>query len=235
MDFIKHKVKKGESLSVIAKKYGIPARDWKKLYDHPKNAAFRKLRPDPSLIEPKDEIFVPKVSGKDIDDEMKALQSMLDQLRSMPPSIKSLVMEAKRMGKEAQRITKNGAVIQADIKKLRGMAAVHKSEVKTMDAMSTRVDRDAKASPADSPKSFAQFQKRQAALASLINTLKTIDEADKHLRKDPNKAMFAVGALGKDMAKIEKLTNDWTKAHADAIKEIEAQMKKLQSERKQTI
>ncbi len=235
MEFIKHSVKKGENLTKIAKAYGFAGGDWVKIYKHPKNAAFRKLRPDPNLIQPKDELFIPGTPGKQIDEELKALQSMLVQLQSMPVSLKKITMEAQRMNKEALRITKTGAVIQSDIQKMRGMQALHRSEVQIMDALATKCSNDAKGCVADSPKSFAVFQQRQAALGKLINTLKTIDEADKHLRRDPRKAMFAVGTVNKDMDKIRKLTAEWTKAHNDAVKEIETRIKELGGERKLTV
>ncbi len=235
MDFIKHTVKKGENLTKIAKKYGFAGGDWKKIYDHPKNAAFRKLRPNPDMIEPKDTLMVPAKPGKEIDAEVKALGAMRVKLLSMPVSLKKIMMQAQRMNKETMRISKNGAMIQSDIQQLRGMQALHRSEVVILDKMTTQCQADAKSCVAESPKSFAIFQKRQEALAKLINTLKTIDDAEKHLRSDPKKAMFAVDGLNKDVIKITKLTAEWTKAHNDALKEIDARMKSLETERKQTI
>lgn len=234
MDFIKHTVKQGESLSKIAANYGFAPRDWDKLYSHPKNAPLRKLRPDPDHIEAKDVVFVPATPGKEIEDELKSLQSMRVQLETMPVSLKKILMETKRMAKEAARIGKSGAMIQSDIQVLRGMQAVHKSEITTIDKLTTKCDKDAKSCVADSPRSFALFQQRQKALAQLINTLKTIDEADKHLRRDPKKALFAVGVLNKDLVKITRLTADWSKAHDDALKEIDARMKALNADRKDT-
>ncbi|MBB94777.1 MAG: hypothetical protein CML68_09265 [Rhodobacteraceae bacterium] len=52
-----HTVKKGDTLSKIAKKYGIKSA--KALYDDPANAKFRKLRPNPDLIEPGDKVTIP--------------------------------------------------------------------------------------------------------------------------------------------------------------------------------
>ncbi|KIN62458.1 N-acetylmuramoyl-L-alanine amidase [Sulfitobacter noctilucicola] len=235
MDFIKHSVKKGETLSKIATNYGFAARDWDKIYNHPKNAPLRKLRPDPDHIEPKDIIILPAIPGKKIDDELKSLGAMRDKLETMPLSVKKITMEAKRMNKEAMRITKSGQMIQSDIQVLRGMQALHKSEITAIDSVTAKAVKEAKAGPADSPKAFALFQQRQEALAKLINTLKTIDEADKHMRRDPKKAMFAIGVLNKDMVKIEKLTTEWTKAHNDALKEINGRMKELSAERKNTV
>src|SRR5262245_55542967 len=53
-----HTVKKGESRSLIAKNNGID--DWRVIYDHEKNAEFRKKRPDPNLIYENDSVFVPE-------------------------------------------------------------------------------------------------------------------------------------------------------------------------------
>lgn len=52
-----HTVVRGESLSLIARKYGVDS--WRRLYDHPDNASFRMLRPNPNLIYPGDRIAIP--------------------------------------------------------------------------------------------------------------------------------------------------------------------------------
>lgn len=52
-----HVVKRGEWLSTIAEHYGFA--DWKIIYNHADNSAFRKLRPNPNVIEPGDKIFIP--------------------------------------------------------------------------------------------------------------------------------------------------------------------------------
>lgn len=56
-----HVVKSGEYLSLIAQKYKIP--DWKTIYFHANNAAFRGKRPNPDLIYPGDVLYVP--DGRD--------------------------------------------------------------------------------------------------------------------------------------------------------------------------
>lgn len=53
-----HTVARGETLSLIARKYGIL--DWRALYEHPQNASFRAFRPDPDLILPGDRIVIPQ-------------------------------------------------------------------------------------------------------------------------------------------------------------------------------
>ncbi len=52
-----HTVARGESLSLIARKYGVDS--WRKVYYAPQNAGFRAKRPNPNLIHPGDRIFVP--------------------------------------------------------------------------------------------------------------------------------------------------------------------------------
>src|ERR1051325_8947818 len=52
-----HVVKKGESLSTIARQYGHS--DWKAIYDHPANAGFKKKRPNPNVIHPGDVVVIP--------------------------------------------------------------------------------------------------------------------------------------------------------------------------------
>jgi hypothetical protein len=52
-----HSARAGETLSKIANQYGF--RNWRIIYDHPRNSAFRQRRPNPDLIHVGDEIFIP--------------------------------------------------------------------------------------------------------------------------------------------------------------------------------
>ena len=52
-----HTVAQGEYLSLIARNYGF--RDWRPVYGRARNAEFRKKRPDPNVIYPGDEIYIP--------------------------------------------------------------------------------------------------------------------------------------------------------------------------------
>jgi len=50
-------VSRGECLSSIAKNFGIS--DWRTIYNHAENAAFRQKRPNPNIICAGDELYVP--------------------------------------------------------------------------------------------------------------------------------------------------------------------------------
>jgi LysM domain len=50
-------VRRGDTLTKIANGHGF--RNWRAIYDHPDNAAFRRLRPNPNLIYPGDVIQIP--------------------------------------------------------------------------------------------------------------------------------------------------------------------------------
>lgn len=50
-------VVQGDCLSSIAHAFGFA--DWRTIYNHGSNADFRKLRPNPNLIYPGDEIYIP--------------------------------------------------------------------------------------------------------------------------------------------------------------------------------
>lgn len=50
-------IQPGEYLSLISQRHGLSS--WNVIYDHPNNAGFRVLRPDPDLIQPGDRVFVP--------------------------------------------------------------------------------------------------------------------------------------------------------------------------------
>src|SRR4029078_409649 len=53
-----HLVKQGECLSSIAEEYGFS--DWQIIYGHGENAALRTRRPDPNLLYPGDELYIPE-------------------------------------------------------------------------------------------------------------------------------------------------------------------------------
>lgn len=52
-----HVVRLGECLSSIAAHYGLSS--WRKIYDHPRNAEFKRKRPNPNLIYVGDEVYIP--------------------------------------------------------------------------------------------------------------------------------------------------------------------------------
>ena len=52
-------VKQGDYLAKIAKEQGFG--DWKIIYDHPKNKAFKEKRPDPNILFPGDELYIPEI------------------------------------------------------------------------------------------------------------------------------------------------------------------------------
>jgi len=50
-------VQRGDTLTKIAIRHGF--RNWRVIYDHPDNAGFKRLRPNPNLIYPGDVIQIP--------------------------------------------------------------------------------------------------------------------------------------------------------------------------------
>lgn len=52
-----HVVAQGETLLTVAHHYGF--RDWHAVYDHPDNAALKSSRPNPDVLNPGDQIFIP--------------------------------------------------------------------------------------------------------------------------------------------------------------------------------
>ena len=57
-----HRVKQGECLVTIANQYGL--KDYKIIYDHPKNATFKQRRPNPNIVHPGDVLFIPDKQDK---------------------------------------------------------------------------------------------------------------------------------------------------------------------------
>jgi len=59
-----HVVKQGDCLYRIAKQYGFA--DWRTIYDHADNEAFRAKRPNPNVIFPGDEVAIPDKDTKQV-------------------------------------------------------------------------------------------------------------------------------------------------------------------------
>lgn len=57
-----HRVRQGDCISSLAARYGFES--WRSIYEHPSNADLRKTRPNPDLLYPGDEVFVPEVTTK---------------------------------------------------------------------------------------------------------------------------------------------------------------------------
>lgn len=55
-------VVQGDCLSAIAHQFGFA--DWRTIYNHGNNAEFRRLRPNPNLIFPGDELFIPDTENR---------------------------------------------------------------------------------------------------------------------------------------------------------------------------
>src|SRR3954468_13505009 len=53
-----HEVKQGETLSRLADRYHLG--DYRVIYNHPKNADFKRRRPNPDVIFPGDQVFIPE-------------------------------------------------------------------------------------------------------------------------------------------------------------------------------
>jgi hypothetical protein len=66
-----HIVKQGECLSTIALQYGFA--DYRRIYDHARNSSLRSKRPNPNLLYPGDQVFIP-------DHDVKLLDKTTDQL-----------------------------------------------------------------------------------------------------------------------------------------------------------
>jgi N-acetylmuramoyl-L-alanine amidase len=58
-------VQEGDWLSSIAKQFGIG--EWKKIYDHPKNRSFKKKYPDPNVLNPGEELWLPEPDWLEIE------------------------------------------------------------------------------------------------------------------------------------------------------------------------
>jgi hypothetical protein len=81
---MKYKVQQGECLISIAQKFGIV--DWRTIYDHPENEAFKELRQNPNMICAGDEVYIPGLEGARVKAEAnKKLTFVLRQAKAYFP------------------------------------------------------------------------------------------------------------------------------------------------------
>lgn len=57
-----HHVKAGDTIQTIARSHGF--RQWRRVFEHPKNAQLRATRPDPEVLAEGDSVFVPEVEPR---------------------------------------------------------------------------------------------------------------------------------------------------------------------------
>jgi hypothetical protein len=57
-----HVVETSETIQTIAKTYGF--RQWRRIFEHAKNASLRELRPNPDVLARGDQVFVPDLETK---------------------------------------------------------------------------------------------------------------------------------------------------------------------------
>lgn len=101
-------VQPGDTLTSIADKFQLTS--WKRISDHPNNAQFRRKRPNPNLIHPGDEVFVPDV-------EPDATSAATDQSHiytyKRPKQVLRLViedMDGKRLANTPYKLVIDGAL-----------------------------------------------------------------------------------------------------------------------------
>ncbi len=76
-----HTVKQGECFASLAEQHGFS--DYRKLYNHPRNAAIKSKRPNPNVLFPGDIVHIPEKRGKH--EVCTTGQSHTFQVRSRPP------------------------------------------------------------------------------------------------------------------------------------------------------
>jgi N-acetylmuramoyl-L-alanine amidase len=83
-----HTVEQGECLASIAARFGWS--DWRPIYQHPQNASFRQLRPNPNVIFPGDQLYVP---DPDLKNETGATEKQHNYQLVAEPTLLRLVLE----------------------------------------------------------------------------------------------------------------------------------------------
>lgn len=69
------RIDQSESIATLAKKYGFD--HWKTLWEHPENAELRSMRPNPHVLAPGDEVFIPDLQQREEAKETEAKHSFV--------------------------------------------------------------------------------------------------------------------------------------------------------------
>lgn len=107
---IEHIVQQGDCLASIAKQYGFA--DWNTIYNDGLNAAFRKLRPDPHVLLPGDQLYIPDKKVKD--ESCQTDMVHVFQVRREKTRLRIVVRDINGvpLGGKKYKLTVEGAVYQ---------------------------------------------------------------------------------------------------------------------------
>jgi|GEM_PF-2702855 len=108
---ITHKVKKGENLTSIAKKYGFPGSAWRSIYNAKYNKEFKKKNKDPNVIEPGSEVKIPIISKAKLDDGYWAIAGLVGDLENAISALDDI----DRGIEKVKKAIKKGAVPDMNI------------------------------------------------------------------------------------------------------------------------
>lgn len=99
----RHVIRPGECVSTLAARHRL---EWKAIWDHPENAALRRLRSNPNLVAPGDEVFVPDV-------EPKQLQGATGQAHHFVVSREAVTLRL-RLVASGEPVANAGCTLEAD-------------------------------------------------------------------------------------------------------------------------
>ncbi len=101
-----HTVEQGENLVLIAKKHKIS--DWREIYNHPENASFREKRPNPNILMPGDEIYIPDVAPKTMNIRTGVMHTFVVKKQKQFVQLKLLAPTGKPLQEAKVEFTANG-------------------------------------------------------------------------------------------------------------------------------
>ena len=119
---VEYKVKKGDNLWNIVKAAGFPAKDWEKIYRAPYNEKFRKLRPDPNIIQPGDVFVLPKYNGAEMGKIAIRMMEAESKLAELAKKRLKLQGEIKKLLKEREPDLKKIEQLKKEAKALEQLA-----------------------------------------------------------------------------------------------------------------
>ena len=132
VETIPYTVKKGDNLWNIVKEAGFPPKDWEKIYKAPYNDKFRKLRPDPNVIQPGDVLMVPRYNAEEMSKILLQMMDVESRLAELAKRRTKLQGEVGKLLKEREPDLKKIEQLKKEAKALEDLADAAASECSDM-------------------------------------------------------------------------------------------------------
>lgn len=201
-------VKKRDNLWNIVKENGFPPKDWKKIYNASYNSKLKKLRPDPNIILPGDEVYLPVADQKEIARRLVTIKKVSKKVTALA----KIVSEGKKTTKDLERLAKkSGKFDDILIKRLeKFQKKSYEMALDILDEMATETDPYAFAGMAAYLDKLTRLQGE--ATRAIMKITKSKDRLTRNFEKEmnilKNSQTKAAEYLARAISDLNKTTAD---------------------------